>query len=70
MIFPDEMELAIALYMADNALPRHGAIASLVKVGLENSGHLTGGSGRPPEIVEGKPSPNYVQYSSSIEDTV
>lgn len=42
MIFPDDMELAVALYMADNALPRNIAIEKLLKAALESAGYLTG----------------------------
>jgi len=45
MIFPDDVELAVALYMADKALPRHIAIAELVKSVLEDTGYLAGGRG-------------------------
>ena len=67
MNFPDDMELAVALYMADNALPRERAIEKLLRAELENSGHLPGGEGRPPEIVGGQPSADYVQYSSYLD---
>ncbi|TKV73175.1 hypothetical protein [Rhizobium sp. AU243] len=67
MNFPDDMELAVALYMADNALPRERAIEKLLRTELENTGHLPGGEGRPPEIVDGQPSADYVQYSSYLD---
>ncbi|WP_080821010.1 hypothetical protein [Agrobacterium deltaense] len=67
MNFPDDMELAVALYMADNALPRERAIEKLLRAELENTGHLPGVEGRPPEIVDGQPSADYVQYSSYLD---
>lgn len=67
MIFPDDVELAIALYMADYALPRHGAIEKLVRAELEKTGHLPGDEGRPPEIIDGRSSADYVQYRSYLE---
>ncbi|MBO0129820.1 hypothetical protein [Agrobacterium burrii] len=67
MIFPDDMELAVALYMADTALPRHVAIEKLLKAALESAGYLTGDAGRPPEIVDGQPSADYVQYSTYLD---
>ncbi|CDN94856.1 hypothetical protein [Agrobacterium tumefaciens] len=67
MVFSDDMELAVALYMADSALPRHMAIEKLLKTVLENTGYLTGGKGRPPEIVDGKPSADYVQYRTYLD---
>jgi hypothetical protein len=67
MNFPDDMELAVALYMADNALPRERAIEKLLRAELENTGHLPGGEGRPPEIVGGQPSADYVQYISYLD---
>lgn len=67
MISPDDMELAIALYMADHALPRQEAIAKLVRAELEKTGHLPGGEGRPLEIIDGRPSTEYVQYRSYLE---
>ena len=66
MIFPDDMELAVALYMADNALPRHVAIEKLLKAELESAGYLTVGSGRPPEIVDGRTSTAYDQYRTYL----
>lgn len=68
MNFPDDMELAVALYMADNALPRDRAIEKLMRVELENTGHLPGGDGRPREIIDGQPSAAYVQYSSYLDE--
>lgn len=70
MTFPDDMELAVALYMADNALPRHVAIEKLLKVELEGAGYLAGGTGRPPEIVDGQPSADYVQYPTYLDGDV
>jgi hypothetical protein len=67
MIFADEMELAVALYMADNALPRQTAIEKLLQAGLEDSRHLTAGAGRPAEIVDGQPSVEYVQYGTYLD---
>lgn len=67
MIFPDDMELAVALYMADNALPRNVAIENLLRAELESAGYLTGGAGRPPETVDGQPSADYVQYSTYLD---
>lgn len=67
MVFSDDMELAVALYMADIAVPRHKAIEELLKVGLEEAGYLTGGKGRPPEIVDGQPSADYVQYRTYLD---
>ncbi len=67
MTFHDDVELAIALYMADHALPRQAAIAKLVRAELEKTGHLPGGEGRPPEIIDGRPSTDYVQYRSYLE---
>lgn len=67
MIFSDDMELAVALYMAENALPRHAAIKKLLQVGLQDTGYLTGGAGRPAEIVDGQPSADYVQYGTYLD---
>lgn len=67
MIFQDDMELAVALYMADNAWPRHVAIEKLLKAELESAGYLTGGTDRPPEVVDGQPSADYVQYRSYLD---
>jgi hypothetical protein len=67
MIFADEMELAVALYMADNALPRQTAIEKLLQAGLEDSRHLPGDAGRPAEIVDGQPSAEYVQYGTYLD---
>lgn len=68
MNFPDDMELAVALYMADNALPRDRAIEKLLRAELENTGNLPGGEGRPPEIVDGELSADYVQYRSYLDE--
>ncbi|MES5046726.1 hypothetical protein ABVB72_15730 [Rhizobium nepotum] len=67
MIFSDDMELAVALYMADNALPRQAAIKKLLQAGLQSTGYLTGGTGRPAEIVDGQPSADYVQYGTYLD---
>lgn len=67
MIFPDDMELAVALYMADNTLPRQIAIERLLKAELEDAGYMTDGMGRPPEIVDGQPSRDYVQYRTYLD---
>lgn len=67
MIFSDDMELAVALYMADNALPRQTAIKKLLQAGLEGSGHLTGGAGRPREVIDGQPGADYVQYGTYLD---
>jgi hypothetical protein len=68
MVFPDDMELAVAVYMADIALPRDTAIEKLLKAGLEEAGYLTGGEGRPPEIIDGQPSSDYVQYRTYLDE--
>lgn len=68
MMFSDEMELAVAVYMADNALPRHVAIERLLTTGLQDAGYMTGGTGRPPEIADGRPSADYVQYPTYLDD--
>ncbi|WP_395773261.1 hypothetical protein [Agrobacterium pusense] len=67
MTFPDDIELAVALYVADKALPRHIAIAELVKSVLEDTGYLAGGEGRPPEVVDGQSSGDYVQYRTYLD---
>jgi hypothetical protein len=54
--------------MADIALPRDTAIEKLLKAGLEESGYLTGGEGRPPEIIDGQPSSDYVQYRTYLDE--
>ncbi len=68
MVFSDDIELAVALYMADIALPRHMAVEKLLKAGLEDAGYLTGGKGRPPEIVDGQTSADYVQYRTYLDE--
>ncbi len=68
MMFPDDIELAVAVYMADHALPQDKAIETLLRAELQRSGHLSGGAGRPREIVDGQPSADYVQYSSYLEE--
>jgi hypothetical protein len=70
MNFPDDMELSVALYMADNALPWDRAIEKLLRAELENAGHLPGGQGRPPEVVDGLPSADYVQYRSYLDEDI
>lgn len=67
MTFPDDIELAVALYMADKAMPRHIAIAELVKSVLEDTGYLPGGEGRPPEVVDGQSRGDYVQYRTYLD---
>lgn len=42
MTFPDEMELAVALYMAETASPRPKALETLLRGWLEEKGYLTG----------------------------
>lgn len=68
MICADDTELAVTLYMADEALPRQEAFEKLLKMELENVGYLTGGEGRPPEIVNGQSSSDYVQYKSYLDE--
>lgn len=46
---------------------RHVAIEKLLKAELGSAGYLTGGTGRPPEIVDGQTSADYVQYRTYLD---